>query len=55
MDLNQALMSEQISLYRARQSRCLDGRSAHRADARAVRRDINARFAARSPFPPVAA
>ena len=55
MDLNFELMREQISLYGAGRARSPSRRDGHQIDARIIRRIIDHRFGARSPFPPVSA
>jgi len=55
MDLNFALMREQIALHRATTALSPSGQEGHRIDARMIRRRIDHHFAARSPFPAVSA
>ena len=55
MDLNFELMREQIALHGAGSAPSPSRRDGHRIDARIIRRIIDHRFNARSPYPPVAA
>lgn len=55
MDLNFQLMREQIALHRAGAASSASRREGYRVDAGIIRRTINHRFSARSPYPPVTA